>query len=197
MAEADARDTMMSTGVFNSLPPRARSLIPSLIENPMTPDLMISRGVIGFVASMRPASIQVWRRSRFSSIMTGARLQRVSSLVHLRGAAEWGSLLVDEADLAMADNQWCLTTLEPRVDAATLLVALVATAGRLAIAGRGTAANTDPLLVGALVVREAREDGCAPGLWPHREGGEEGDEAGRSRRSPNCCRAAPRRLRKW
>ena len=107
----------------------------------------------------------------------------------------WKHSLVNEAVPAMAENQWCLTTLEPGIDLAMLLLTLVTATRRLAVAGRGTATLPDALVVGAFVVREAGEDGCAPCL--HRQRSKEGDETGRLRGDVNSRSAASRRLGNW
>jgi hypothetical protein len=102
-------------------------------------------------------------------------------------------VLVDEAHPAMADDERCLATLEPRLDLSMLFLTLVTATGRLAVAGRGTATSPDALVVGALVVGKTGEDRCASCL--HREGGKERDQAGWPGRGLNCRSAAPRRLR--
>ena len=92
---------------------------------------------------------------------------------------EDGDVLVNETLAAVRDDQGRLTTLEPWVDLSLGLLTIHTTTRGLAIAGRGTATLADALVVGALVVGQAGEDGCASGL--DREGGEEGNE-GRRRR---------------
>lgn len=51
-----------------------------------------------------------------------------------------------------------LPAVEARWSLVVLFLAAVATAGGLALAGGGAAASADPLVVGALVVGEGRED---------------------------------------
>ena len=62
------------------------------------------------------------------------------------------NVLVDEAHLAMAEDQGRLTALEPRIEFTTLTRTLVTTARRLSVAGRGTATFPNALVVGAPVV---------------------------------------------
>ena len=108
---------------------------------------------------------------------------------------QWEHSLVNEASRSMADDQWCLATLEPRVDRVTLLHSLVSATRCLAIAGRGTAAFPNALVVGALVVRNAREDRSTPSL--HRQGGKQGNQGFWLRSTLDCHGATTRRLRKW
>ena len=75
-----------------------------------------------------------------------------------------GGIQVHKSLPSMTDSQRRLTTLEPRVDGAMLLLTLVTATGRLSVARGGTATDADALLVGALVLLEVGEDGCAAGL---------------------------------
>jgi hypothetical protein len=63
----------MLMGVCTLHEPRDSSLMPSLAR-PISPDWTISLGVICFVASIRPASIQCCRRSRLTSARSSLRL---------------------------------------------------------------------------------------------------------------------------
>ena len=67
--------------------------------------------------------------------------------------------LVLEAPLAVDDNVWCLASIEVTGHFSMGFLTLVTAAGCLALAGRGTAATADALVVGACIVRERREDG--------------------------------------
>lgn len=73
----------------------------------------------------------------------------------------------------MLEDQRCLTTLEPWIDAATSFSALLTTTGRLALAGRGTTTFSNALVVSTLIVGETGEDRGASRL--HRQGSEEGN----------------------
>lgn len=64
MAEEEARETVMVMGWSKSDAPRPRSLMPSFTE-PMMPHSMSSLGVMGFLGSRRPLSIQCFIWSRF------------------------------------------------------------------------------------------------------------------------------------
>lgn len=86
-------------------------------------------------------------------------------------------VLVNETLAAVRDDQRRLTTLEPWVDLSFGLLTIHTTTRSLAIARRGTATLADALVVGAPVVGQAGEDGCASGL--DGEGGEEGNEGRR------------------
>lgn len=63
-------------------------------------------------------------------------------------------LHVDAAALAVHDDILGLTTIEARWDFAVLTLTLVTATGGLTLAGSGTTASTDALVVGSRVVGE-------------------------------------------
>jgi hypothetical protein len=63
-------------------------------------------------------------------------------------------LHIDAAALAVHDNLLGLATIEARWDFAVLALTLVTAAGGLTLAGSGTTASTDALVVGSWVVGE-------------------------------------------
>lgn len=73
MADAEAREMMMFKGDRTCVEPRARSLTPSLMLVAQR-ESASSLIVIGRLGSMRPWSIQDWRRSRFNGTSSSENL---------------------------------------------------------------------------------------------------------------------------
>lgn len=65
---------------------------------------------------------------------------------------------------SLLEDQRRLTTLEPRPDFPVLLLTLVTSSRRLALARRRTTTDSDSLLVRSCIVGQVGEDGCVPGL---------------------------------
>lgn len=76
------------------------------------------------------------------------------------GLTRRGLLLVLESSLSVHHLLRRLSTVEVPRDLAMLLLTLVTTTRRLALARRGTATSSYPLVVGARVVRQIREHRC-------------------------------------
>ena len=124
---------------------------------------------MGLVTSIRPVSTHCWSLSRLTFAMSGARLP---SSQHgtprkpnwIRGTRSGDDVLVDEALLAPDLHEGGLASLEPRFDLSMLLLALVASSGRLTVPRRRAPSYANAFLVGAGVVTKVAEDRGAPRL---------------------------------
>ena len=179
IAVGEARDTMRCTGVLRfslpcgeicqryhsewkltryRMPTLASNLIPSRTE--LThPDLSSSMRVIGLDGFMRPWSIQLCSRSKFTVDISSENLLKKldQSLPQIRGNAMW-IVQVLESPFAMHNRQRLLTSFKAIRDFSFLFLTTMATTRCFAFARARTSTSSYPFVVCAWVIGECWKD---------------------------------------